>query len=735
MAEGAARKGSRFGLMDEAGRAIPVQTGVLARWPDGSARWVLVEFLAGGVEGKVKKYQLIWGGDVEAVGPQEKVKVRKGERTGLETGGFFVGVKRAGQTVEMLALGAWKLDWVMTDARGKRFSARVESVEIEKESGALRGTMALAGSFVDAKGVRSFGWRLRASVYGGLSLVKLEPMITLDPATGVMNKIREMKLALSPMDGGEIQTSVTRRMQVDDEHFLAEGKLKAGRVPGHVTFAVGDERATLALRDFWQRWPKGMGVTQEAAEVELFPRFEAGRFEHMEPWYKYQYLFDGSCYQLKTGQARRWEMWVDLSGGDGEALVKRVDEPPVLLADPAQAMATGVWGDGPAGGVDEDYDGWVKGLFEGFCASQRDQRDYGEMNWGDWFGERHVNWGNNEYDTGYELFFQAARLNDPAMHRMADAAARHASEVDVVHFTNEELNASYGPPPKGFAPRPGMMHEHCVGHVGGFYSTETIRRLFVSFSVGKSKKPYLCLDPFNLGHVWTRGIARHYFMTGEPWSKKIAQLMGDSLARLTEEGEYAYFSKSDHSGRVAGWTLEALSGAYEIGYDKRYLKAMRHIVDLNLQEQNANSGGWHYTLPWGHCFCEGVKHVGEAVFLTAIRINGLYRYYALTGDKRIPTAIQRAVKHLNNDAWKDEQADWRYTSCPASTMSNRHGDILKAVAASVLLTGDAEQKRILCKAWDGAKANRGLKKVAGGDGKMFTTRLIGSAQVVKATSK
>jgi hypothetical protein len=729
---GAAGKGCRFGLRDGRGRSLPVQTGVLARWPDGSARWVHVEFSCSGGGVSEGGYQLVWGEKESGVTASERVKVKKGERMGLESGGVRVVACRAGEEGAILSLGGWKLDWVVADGRGKRFKARVEEVAIERGSGPLRGTLALAGSFVDGQNGRLFGWRLRASVYAGVSRVKLEPMITVDPAAGVMTRIREMKLVISALDGGEIQTRVGRRMQVDDEQVLEGGKLKAERSAGHVTFAAGEARATLALRDFRQRWPKALGVGKESAEVELFPRFEAGRYGHMEPWYKYQYLFDGGCYQLKTGQARRWEMWVDLNGGDGESLMQGVDEPPVLLADPAEAMATGVWGHAVAGGVDEEYDKWVAGLFESFCASQREQRDYGEMNWGDWFGERYVNWGNNEYDTSYELYFQAARLNNAAMHRMADAAARHASEVDVVHFTNAELNESYGPAPEGFPPRPGMMHEHCVGHVGGFYSEEKVRRLFVSFGVGKSKRPYLCLDPFNLGHIWTRGIAQHYFLTGDPWSKKIATLMGDSLARLTEDGEYSYFSNRDHSGRVAGWTLEALSGAYEIGYDKRYLRAMRHIVDLNLAEQNAHSGGWHYSLPWGHCFCPGVKHVGEAAFLTAIRINGLNRYFELTGDKLLPEAIRRAVTHMNNDTWKEEWADWRYTSCPASKMSNRHGDILKAVAASVLLTGDDEQRRVLRKAWEATKASRASGKPPGEEGKFFTTRLVGSAQVVKA---
>ncbi|MCD6505008.1 hypothetical protein J7M22_00155 [Candidatus Poribacteria bacterium] len=60
-----------------------------------------------------------------------------------------------------------------------------------------------------------------------------------------------------------------------------------------------------------------------------------------------------------------------------------------------------------------------------------------------------------------------------------------------------------------------------------------------------------------------------------------------------------------------------------------------------------------------------------AGFITAILINGLSRYYFLTGDERLPEAIDRAVTFLDNDTWREEWRDWRYTSCPASRATGR----------------------------------------------------------------
>ncbi|GAG49721.1 unnamed protein product, partial [marine sediment metagenome] len=84
-------------------------------------------------------------------------------------------------------------------------------------------------------------------------------------------------------------------------------------------------------------------------EIGLFPEFEKGTFDYVEPWYKYQYLFEDNCYRLRTGQAPRWQIWLDFSG-DGAALAKSANAPLVPSAESAQAFASGVWGyTAPAG--------------------------------------------------------------------------------------------------------------------------------------------------------------------------------------------------------------------------------------------------------------------------------------------------------------------------------------------------------------------------------------------------
>lgn len=64
LAEGAAPEGTRFTLRDGQGQRVPLQTFVLARWRDGSVRWVLLDFQARPPASGKTSFTLSWGKDI-----------------------------------------------------------------------------------------------------------------------------------------------------------------------------------------------------------------------------------------------------------------------------------------------------------------------------------------------------------------------------------------------------------------------------------------------------------------------------------------------------------------------------------------------------------------------------------------------------------------------------------------------------------------------------------------------
>lgn len=744
--QGTAPEGTRFVLREETGGSVPLQTSVLARWKDGSARWVLLDFPSAPAAHGTTRYALSWGKDTrtdhpEAPTPSDRQPPASAHAENVTVEPGLQSVARIG--------GRLDVRLTLTDGEGRKYNGVVGRVEAETQ-GSFRSTWVITGGFHSPEDETALSFRMRATAFAGLSTVVLEPQLLISPRKGVIQNIRELKLEIAPLQpiqsviiGGAPgwkgrPASRLRLFQSDDQHYRFEGgEGRGSKAPGWAEIADGGRsNIAVAVKDFWQQWPKSIEADSKTLSIGLFPAFEAGEYDAMTPWYKYQYLFEGDHYRLRTGQAPRWQIWLDMAG-DGAALAAMANAPLVPAADPQQAIATGAWGPIAAAGTRgmKDYDAWAENLFDnGYGRSIEAQRDYGQMNWGDWFGERRCNWGNHEYDTPKHILVQFARTGDPKYFHVGNMAARHTSEIDVIHFVNDDLRNYFEVDLRGrsqnYPTRPGMVHEHCVGHVGGFYSVAQVRDLYISLGIGNSRNPYLCLDPYNLGHVFTQGMVYDYFLTGDPWMKETVEKIGNNLAQLVEDRKFAFKGHS-HCGRVNGWTMLAIAGVYDLDFaNERCLKAMKLLADDALSEQDAKTGGWLYKLPAGHCDCE-VKHIGEAGFIGSIRLNGLSRYHELTGDKRIPPAVKRGVDHLNEDTWLEDRSDWRYTSCPKTSPIGQTGVTIAALVNSVVMNRDAGQLRILRKAWD-TKFKRLLvaPKAGPGLGKAYSTIMYGCPEAM-----
>ena len=112
-------------------------------------------------------------------------------------------------------------------------------------------------------------------------------------------------------------------------------------------------------------------------------------------------------------------------------------------------------------------------------------------------------------------------------------------------------------------------------------------------------------------------------------------------------------------------------------------------------------------------------------------MNGMSRYYELTGDERIPESVKRGITHLNNDTWIEQKSDWRYTSCPATNPINQTGVTITSLVNSVVMNRDPEHLRILKKAWN-AKFKRLLVAPTAkpGLGKSYSTYMYGSPEAM-----
>lgn len=184
---GAVKDTARLAVLDADGRAVPAQFTQLAAWPDGSTKWVLVDFAADCTANGTAAYRLA---DSAAPPPAARpLKVSDaGGRVTIETGPMRAVLNRnAFDLFESVSLdhdrdGAFSdTERVLiaagirvTDARGREYSARqgkVKSFEVEAR-GPVRATVAVKGTLADAGGEGYLDYTLRLHFYEGSGVVR-----------------------------------------------------------------------------------------------------------------------------------------------------------------------------------------------------------------------------------------------------------------------------------------------------------------------------------------------------------------------------------------------------------------------------------------------------------------------------------------------------------------------------------------------------------------------------------
>ncbi len=164
------------------------------------------------------------------------------------------------------------------------------------------------------------------------------------------------------------------------------------------------------------------------------------------------------------------------------------------------------------------YDKWLDREIDSHFALREEVREYGMLNYGDWFGERIVNWGNLEYDLSHGLFLQFLRTGDKRFFSRAEQGARHHIDVDVIHALNPHLEN-----PVGQGPMVGDIWLHSLNHTGGYYGQED-----VPTGLGR---PFWMGDSTNFGHVWVAGDLDYYHLTGDRRALEVSLQMADTMAQ------------------------------------------------------------------------------------------------------------------------------------------------------------------------------------------------------------
>ncbi|HCA48010.1 MAG TPA: hypothetical protein DEP45_11880 [Armatimonadetes bacterium] len=119
-----------------------------------------------------------------------------------------------------------------------------------------------------------------------------------------------------------------------------------------------------------------------------------------------------------------------------------------------------------------------------------------------------------------------------------------------------------------------------------------------------------------------------------------------------------------------------------------------------------------------------------AGFITSVLINGLSRYYQLSGDERLPECIDRGVTFLDLDTWHEQWRGWRYTSCPATALHgvSQPGVTMMAHVNGARFGSNPEHLRVLGVAWEEKFGKLLRVNMSQGFGKAWTSTMYGCAE-------
>lgn len=616
-------------LFDQNNLPVPIQTRILALWPDGSIKWLLIHFQATLEPQAIVAYQLVVDNkERQSTLAKRQILENHGAIFQFDTGSLQISIDTAHgfSVIDQAILNGWPIikqnatrGFGITDEQGRRFSSAdgvVTQAEIE-DNGPLRAVLHLKGDHRNAEGEKLFRYEARLTAYAGHPWLDLEYTFINDSDPEVTN-LKQVDFEICPVLSGQSHGLVgaytllhedaepfsiyqdtpcryfffngTRIYDANNQHIEYEHAGEMLRKAAHGWMDVSSEEGgvTVSVKRLAMMAPKGIEFTGHSAVAQFWPE-RAGLL------------------RFHQGMARTHRVMLNFHTGTGRSQnvnqLATCFEDDVLVTVPDWIIDSGIWGDvfpyHP-----KDYPEINIRLRDQFDSYYMGNMDLGFFDYGDSLqhagGDRKKYTANNEYDMPQVMALMFARTGEREYYEVMEASAWHMMDIDFIHYTTHaplEL---------------GGVRIHGNGHVQ--YNCEGMP----NFSLATS-------------HMWTEGLLSYYCLTGHPAALEKAVSIGNCLLRLLEDGwAHAPYKVEWHSVRDSAWPLIALSALYSVTGEEKWLSACKAIGE-NIIETQHPDGSWDLYLGW---------YQGSYTPLQiGIGLNGLAHYHALTGDPRAEKAL------------------------------------------------------------------------------------------------
>ncbi len=421
-------------------RAIPFESRIMQRWPDGSIRWLLVHFRAdAGVSYRVLVEPGAEGGEPSSEAKQADAPLGRVENSLIEvdTGALRVRIPQESAAWDLQIFSDGKqriragggplLGTTEGPARIEKFTAELE------ENGPLKAIIRVHGEQVIGEGKPAAGVDIRLVCHKGESFIRVHHTMIWkirSPEVGIrglaflwnipiqQNETYEVGLlGKEGLTGAARQNKPTQIAQATPFEYVVVGEGSRrqtfqGRLSGAAALEGKDGKGVaVSLRDLWQMYPAGFTLAPGILQVDFWPAaVPPGAFTLQDllpksiylssDWKKYPWSkavghavgeYQGNPYWEYTpeGVARTHEFTLLISQKGAARTAAELHDltqnPPAVRQDPAWAMRQPVLGFHiPAFGSvgEEDIERAVDVLGKASVSRRESDGDYGFWRFG-----------------------------------------------------------------------------------------------------------------------------------------------------------------------------------------------------------------------------------------------------------------------------------------------------------------------------------------------------------------
>ena len=650
---------SNMRVVDGDGKEVPAQFTATVFWPDDSLKWVLIDFTTSLPADGKKTLAVEIGNDVRTAPRKSQLTVTdEGGSVTVVTGPLKAVMDKARFNIlrqvwcdknrdrrfgEQELVGASAPEGIrLVDERGEQFAMSLrkpDAVTIE-ERGPRKVVVRVAGQYANKAGETYMSYITRLTFREGSTRVTVAHTHVNSYLKTEFTDITSLSMPLQAVGGKLGRDRQFELLQLDDKKCILKvpgETIERERYHGGSWFKNPSGRIGVNVHEFWQRWPKRLAAHSDGYDIDLLPKQPSADYGKEFP-NRLMFPFVSGKYRFKWGMSFTTRITFELSGTIPPPERTADADVPVVAVLPASWYAeTKALGDmaAPLGKQFAQWDKFVVQSYKLHMLRKEHNREYGYLNYGDWYGERGRNWGNNEYDLAHGLFMQFARTGRRQYYRLALAAARHQADVDCIHAYPDPAYV-------------GANHLHSFAHTGGWSQHLS--------HVGWSHR-YDGLTQASNGHTWADGMMDAWCLTGDARVMEGAIGLGEHIAWSMSRS----FKKLGTHERSAGWSLAAIMAIYRGTCDPVYLEAAKRIARVPLREQKFDDGGsWPHVLPGDHSGGNyGAR--GNNLFLIGVLLAGLKDYHEETGDPAVAKALISGAEWVLK-SWDESAEGWPYSA-------------------------------------------------------------------------